>query len=138
MRHGRNRSISARLRELRIGADNMAEAIADMFGSDSIAELGMPERGEMVHLIDELDTFVMGVANDVRAIERELQNRPASMQTPSASGRRKKPRTRSAYQNWAAKERKLIARQHPRFDFARTQTELSKRWKREKKKRGKK
>lgn len=47
-----------------------------------------------------------------------------------------KKRVMSDYQKWANKERKLIARQHPRFDFARTQTELSKRWKREKKKRG--
>lgn len=143
MRRGRDRSVGARLRELRLGADNMLEAIADMFGEDTIAELGMPERGQMVELIDDLDIFISGVAMDIAKIERQLQNRPARMETPSESmsppirnrGTKQK-RKPSAYQRWAANERKKIAKQHPRFDFARTQQELSKRWKREKRKRG--
>jgi len=69
--------------------------------------------------------------------------RAARMQTPSDTSRMVRTRTSPArklseYQKWAKKERLTIQKQHPRFDFARTQTELSKRWKREKKKRGKK
>lgn len=77
------------------------------------------------------------------ALKAPARRRAARMETPSDTSRMVRTRTSPArklseYQKWAKKERLTIQKQHPRFDFARTQTELSKRWKREKKKRGKK
>jgi hypothetical protein len=72
-----------------------------------------------------------GVQAAILAMARDDLPRSASK-----SGTSKKPRKRSAYQTWAAKERPKIVKQHPRFSFGRINVELGKRWKREKKRRG--
>lgn len=83
------------------------------------------------------DGFAAGfIAANSMPPPRDQDDVPSTVMLEDLVKPRKRTRKLSEYDKWAAKERKLIARQHPRFDFARTQTELSKRWKREKKKRG--
>lgn len=113
------------------------DAIRTEFDEYYASNMDMEQTSEFLFFIDttinDMDVDVRNARRAATMGNRAARSRPARMKKPSA-----RPRKRSAYQTWAEKERKLIARQHPRFDFARTQTELSKRWKREKKKRGKK
>lgn len=98
-------------------------------------DMGFISASEVGMLRDQIDEMMQQGFRIVSRAPR--RRRSARTQTPSDRRRpSKQQRKPSAYQTWAAKERKKIAKQHPRFDFGRTQQELSKRWKAHKRKKG--
>ena len=82
------------------------------------------------------------IVKDLRRLMRMVEANARvsrSRGTPRAGATRStqsRPRKPSAYQKWAATERKRIKKEHPRFSFGRINKELGIRWKREKRRRG--
>lgn len=119
----------------------LQETVADLEGGIDLLKgtgtMRLNAEGRQV-VIDTMRESIDTINGALELLGAASNVRPSTRRPRASASNAPRTRKKSAYQIWASKERPKIVKQHPRFSFGRVNQELGKRWKREKKKRGKK